>query len=720
MKRTIVLTILLIIILHLFASPKIGLVLSGGGAKGMAHLGMLKVIEESGIPIDYIVGTSMGSIIGGLYAIGYSTDEIEAFIFNIDWNSLFQNEVDRKDYYVSEKRWKQTASHYFSINEDFKLSLPQGFITGNNLHLELINLTWNSAHIHDFDKLEIPFRCIATDLSTGKMIVLNNMPLADAMRASSSVPSIFMPFEKDGELIVDGGISQNLPVETAKSLGADFIISLKANTALSEGENLSNIFSVLNQTINIGISKSMEESLEMSDIVINPQVGSFSVSDFNNIKDLIEAGRIEALQYKTRLDSLAKLFHTERDTKDSTFKKSCLPDSIEFNHISVKNNYNIHASKIKEYVNIIPNQKYHKSQVIASFHRAWASNLFDQIYPQIEENNDGFELIIFVKEKEGKRLGANMTYNYYNGLIAGGVLEFNNVLQNNSKLLINAQMGGRYALDIDYVKNFGKHYGVYYRVFPYVKEDKILMFNQNHSKTMSLKYLEYGANLGVGAFSYFNNILEPFIYHYRINIYKDITETEVEKQSVYSSGYGIKFYHENINDMLFPTAGKKLFAKLNVADKSAINQYTYKKMMVRSNTYVPLSKSISLCAQGEYGTYFKSSPVEVDPFYIGGIDSFLGAQPQEIKTPFYRNANIFLRLNKNDKYFVDLAYNYLTWGEYDKWFDMDHTKKAYGLIFGYKNIITPIRLAVSIDEDKYKLFFLSVGFDYDAFEFSRR
>jgi len=708
------------LVLPLFARPKIGLVLSGGGAKGLAHIGMLKVIEEAGLPIDCIVGTSMGAIIGGLYAMGYSADQIEAEIRKIDWDAMLTNDVPREDFYVSEKRWKPMSNYYFNLSPGFKPSLPQGFITGNTIHLDLFKMSWQKAHIRHFDELKIPFRCIGTSLTSGNMIVFEEGSLADAMRASSSLPSIFIPFEYENDLIIDGGISQNLPIEIARRMGMDYVIALKTNTKLNDKEGLKNAISVLNQTINIGMTKNMEHSIELADLVISPSVDLYQATDFKKANEIITIGEIEASRYFSVFDSLAAVINTDHTPKVISQEVSVLPDTISFNWIYVENNVRMHSAKIREYVDLQPHKSYTKQAVMDAFYLAWASDLFDQIYPRISETNGQYILTIVVKEKEGRRLGVNLTYNNYNGLVAGNVLEFNNIIQKNSKLLINTQLGGRHALDIDYVKNFGKHFGIYFRLFPYVKEDNIYVFNEEHEKTMSLKYLEYGTNLGMGFFSFKNNIIEPYLYHYHINIYKNVTDTDIDQKQVYSSGFGLKYYHEKVDDLFFTTSGEKILAKLNLADINKFNKYKYKKLLLRENTFVPLTKYSSAFWQLEYGTYFESDPVKVDPFYLGGIDSFIGSNPLEIKTSFYRSARLGMRLNWNKEYFLDFIYNYLTWGESDRWFEMDKKKSAVGLIFGKKYMITPLRLAVSMDNKQHLYYYISIGYDYDAFEFSRR
>lgn len=726
MQKRFLLILLMIcgLAVNLYARPKIGLVLSGGGAKGLAHIGMLRVIEETKLPIDCIVGTSMGAIIGGLYAMGYSANEIEQAILQVDWDNLMDDEVSREDIYVGQKRWFPNANYYFNLDNRFNPSLPQGFIIGNNIHLKLNELTWKAAHIHDFNKLKIPFRCVGTSLLTGKSIIFDSGSLADAMRASSSLPSLFMPFEYNNDLIIDGGISQNLPIDIAKAMGMDIVIGLKANTKLQNGDNLKDAISVLSQTINIGMTKSIENSIQKADIIIDPAVDSYSASDFKHARDIITIGEIEASRYFTVFDSLANYIKAQDfdslRTPEAEYKMDNLPDSISFNWINVENNQYLHANKVREYLSLEPNKLYSKEEILQAFYNAWASELFDQIYPMISKTDSYYVLTIIVKEKERKKLGINLSYNDYNGMIAGASLDFNNVIQKNSKLLVSAQIGGKHELDIDYVKNFGKHYGVYFRLFPNIKEDRIFIFNDEHEKIMSMKYLEYGGTFGVGFYSFYNNIIEPYLYCYNINIYKDIANYDIEKLNAYSTGLGIKYYNEKIDDLTFPMKGHRLMAKYNQAWDNQYSQYAYKKLSVENEGIIPINNKTSFILKVEYGTYLETDPVRVDPFFIGGIDSFLGLSSNEISTPFYRIARTALRVNFKKNYYADAVFNYFTWGNTDIWPTMDKKLAGGGLILGYKSMFGPLRFSVALDSKKHFNSYVSIGYDYDAFAFSRR
>ena len=220
--------------------PTIGLVLSGGGARGGAHLGVLRALEELNVPVDVIAGTSIGAIIGGLYASGMSVDEIEHVIETIDWDAAFLGDTPRELMSFRRKR----DDDLFLVEQkpglnDGQLTLPLGIVQGQVIDLILIEQTLPVAHIRDFDELPIPFRAVSTDITTGEAVVLGSGNLAEAIRASMSVPAVLAPIDIDGRLLVDGGIAMNLPIEVARQMGAEVIIAVDISAPLFRREQLS-------------------------------------------------------------------------------------------------------------------------------------------------------------------------------------------------------------------------------------------------------------------------------------------------------------------------------------------------------------------------------------------------------------------------------------------------------------------------------------------------
>src|ERR1043165_2690810 len=219
--------------------PRIGLVLSGGGARGAAHIGVLKVLDELHVPIDAIAGTSMGAVVGGLYATGFSAEDIERIVSTLDWQDAFKDRPPRAELTFRRKQEDQNFLVKFPLGlRSGNFLLPKGLIQGQKLNQTLRKLTLPVARITDFDQLPTPFRAVATDLETGEAVVMDHGDLTSAVRASLSAPGVFSPVERDGRLLVDGGLSQNLPIDVARSMGVDVLIVVDVGFPLLKRDKL--------------------------------------------------------------------------------------------------------------------------------------------------------------------------------------------------------------------------------------------------------------------------------------------------------------------------------------------------------------------------------------------------------------------------------------------------------------------------------------------------
>lgn len=288
--------------------PKIGLVLSGGGARGFAHIGVLKVLEENNVPIDYIVGTSMGSIVGGLYAIGLTPEEIENGVRGIAWKKVFNDFAYRE--YKTYRR-KSEDFDFFNIHRigitDDGLQLSPSLIEGQQIELALDRLAHPGFHINDYDKLRIPFRAVATDIETGDAFVIKEGNIARAMRASMSIPGALPPILIDDTLLIDGGIGDNIPIEVARKMGADIIIAVDVSAPLDSKEDIKSSVDITAQLTTIltrRIADIQIKSLQGNDILIIPGEPEISSSDFIKYPELIKEGERSA---NTHLEAIRKL-----------------------------------------------------------------------------------------------------------------------------------------------------------------------------------------------------------------------------------------------------------------------------------------------------------------------------------------------------------------------------------------------------------------------------
>ncbi|MGB2818623.1 MAG: patatin-like phospholipase family protein, partial [Burkholderiaceae bacterium] len=288
--------------------PKIGLVLSGGGARGAAHVGVLKVLEELRVPVDLIVGTSMGSIVGASYASGNSVAEMERDIATITTANLFTDRPPRADLPM---RRKADDSEPYIIPElgvtSDGISLPKGIVTGVSVEAQLRKLV-KFTTVRRFDQLPIPFRAIATDLGTGEMVELKEGSLITAMRASMSVPGGMAPVRVGDRQLVDGGLVRNLPVDVARAMGAEIVIAVNLGTPLMKPDEITSVLKVTGQMINILTEQNVRQSLaelKPQDILVLPELGNFSAGDFDNLPKTVPIGEAAARKVADRLRALS-------------------------------------------------------------------------------------------------------------------------------------------------------------------------------------------------------------------------------------------------------------------------------------------------------------------------------------------------------------------------------------------------------------------------------
>jgi len=288
---------------------RIGLVLSGGGARGIAHVGVLRVLQKLHVPIDAIAGTSMGAVVGGLYASGMSPDQIEATVRSMNWEEAFRDRPPREDLTLRRKQEDENFLVKFPIGiKGGRPVLPMGLIEGQSLTEMLRRLTLPVARITNFDDLPTPFRAVATDLESGREVVMRSGDLTSAMRASLSAPGVFAPVERGGRLLVDGGISDNVPVDVARAMGVDVVIVVDVGFPLLPRKKLTSVTAISNQMLAILIRRKSQQELALlgpHDILIRPNLGDTSSFDFGNVHNLLGVGAAAAWQMRGRLAALA-------------------------------------------------------------------------------------------------------------------------------------------------------------------------------------------------------------------------------------------------------------------------------------------------------------------------------------------------------------------------------------------------------------------------------
>ena len=382
--------------------PRIGLVLSGGGARGAAHVGVLKVIEELKVPIDVITGTSMGAIIGGLYASGMSAAEIEKALGEIDWHDVLHDDTNRSELTFRRKQEDQEFLVRSAVGfNDGEIDLPTGLLEGQKLLLVLKRLTLPVAGIGDFDELPIPFRAVATDISTGEAVVLGKGDLALAMRASASIPSVFSTVEMDGKLLVDGGVSDNLPVQVARDLGAEVLIVVDISTPLSSREQIVNALAVVDQLTTIMTRRNTERSLASlteRDILLVPDLGDITTTSFTRSMEAVPKGEAAARAQAARLAALgvsqADYLAWRRD-----HGRPAVQRAARLAFVRIDNDSRLSDEVVAAHLDLRPGAPLDLDHLQRAIGRLYGMDLFKSVtYTLVEEGGEA-GVIVHVKEK---------------------------------------------------------------------------------------------------------------------------------------------------------------------------------------------------------------------------------------------------------------------------------------------------------------------------------
>ena len=390
--------------------PKIGLVLSGGGAKGLAHIGAIKVLEEAGIVPDYIAGTSMGSIVGGLYALGYTADEISVINQRINWSNYLTNNMPLYKIGMDEKHDYGRFIGEFPIKGS-KVRLPSGMVESQALWNLFLELTWPAASITNFDSLPIPFRCCASDIIHGKIKTFSSGSLPLAMRASMAIPAFFTPvIENDTTIYVDGGIGNNFPVDEVIKMGADIVIGVYVGLPEEIDPNKAkSVYSILMQTAMFSGIKDAKEYMGMCDILIIPDLKKYSTASFEQGKNIEKVGYEAALAYKDELKKLADSLNSiapprqiKRLNRDTTFF---------VNKIVVEGSKNIDSDLVIGKSEILPNSKVDFFDVNEAVNNIFGTMYFNKVTYRVQETEKGHTLVFTPQEKERTLLKAALQTN---------------------------------------------------------------------------------------------------------------------------------------------------------------------------------------------------------------------------------------------------------------------------------------------------------------------
>lgn len=429
---------------------KLGLVLSGGGAKGLAHIGVLKVLEEEGIEPQFITGTSMGSIIGGLYAIGYSAADLEKVAHDVPWLEYFDDEVSRNAQPIEAKEQSERYQFSFPV-VDGKIQFPKGFIQGAKMSMLLSQLTLPIHQIENFDDFFIPFRCVATDLVTGEGYVFDKGFLPDAMVSSSCIPTVFEPRVVDGKTLIDGMFVRNLPVEDCIKMGATKTIAIDVGAPLATLDELTSFVGVLGQTTSFGMVKSTEEQQKKADVLIMPELKNMGSLDFNNVDTLIARGEKAARKMLPQIRALKKELNLRNQSPTKRARKFSIPSELNITSIDFEGGENSDIRTLRRLIKIKPPEIVTQKKLTEKLMGVYASGFFTYVDYRLLPEGDGYKLLVRTRESSNVYLKFG---GFYDTNVNAAILintSFKNLLLKGSKLSIDMRISETPGIFFDYL-----------------------------------------------------------------------------------------------------------------------------------------------------------------------------------------------------------------------------------------------------------------------------
>ncbi|WP_424492585.1 patatin-like phospholipase family protein [Salinimicrobium sp. GXAS 041] len=436
--------------------PKVGLVLSGGGAKGLAHIGALKVLEEAGVQIDYIGGTSMGAIVGSLYAAGYSAQQLDSIFEMTNFNVLIQDELPRgsRTFYERNDAEKYAVRLPF---DNFHISFPSGISRGQNVYNMMSELTLHLADRNNFEELPIPFFCVATNVETGEEVILDSGHLPQAVLASSAIPTLFSPVIVNGKLLTDGGVVNNFPVEEMRKRGADIIIGVDVQDSLSGRDDLSSAFEILTQISNFRTVKDMKEKVEETDVYIDPPIAPFGVMSFDRGRKIIDAGEEAARKKLNELQEIARL--QKKEPREQLVIKEV--DSLYIADIRITGNHSYPRAYVLGKLKIRYPSKVSYRSFVLGINNLSATGNFNRVNYKLIPLNGGYVMELDLEEKVNKTF-LQMALHYDDLYKSGALVNLTrkSLLFTNDLASLDVVLGDNFRYNFEYYWDKGYYWSV--------------------------------------------------------------------------------------------------------------------------------------------------------------------------------------------------------------------------------------------------------------------
>ena len=729
MKKRICFVLILCISLFVFSPvhaqqrKSVAVVLSGGGAKGVAHIGALKVIEEAGIPIDYIVGTSMGSIIGGLYSIGYTPHQLDSMVNHQNWPLLLSDRISWEDQTMTERQNSETYVLSVPLKKNLKANVFGGVIKGQNLANLFSELTVGYHDSINFNKLPIPFACVSENIVNGDEVVFHNGVLATAMRASMAIPGVFTPVRLGDKILVDGGMKNNFPTNIARAMGADVIIGVDVQNDLRTADELNNLSEIFNQIINLTGQTRYEENIKLATVYIKVDVKGYSAASFNipALDTLVNRGEEAAREQWTALQKLKKEiglpenyvaprhgpFSSLWSSKD-IFVKEITFDGIE----DSDKKWIMHRCHLKE------NSKMRMEQLYEALTTLRGSQAYSNVSYKLTDTPQGYQLHFILEEKYERNL--NLGIRFDSEEIASLLLNVRSRLETRvpSWVSVTGRLGKRYLARVEYtlapmqMRNFNFAYQFEYNdinIYDHGRRSYNTTYKYHSGEfgfsDVWFRNLRFGAGLNFEFFKY-----KDFLYN------TGGQRLEVKPQHFFS--YFAQLHYNTYNKGYFPSKGTDVqgryslytdkghapFSALaaswagvfSLTDRFALIPSLYGRVLIGKNIPYP---------------YLNAMGGENFGHYLPQQLPFAGITNLEIVDNSVLVTSLKLRQRIGSKNYVTFTGNVAF--RNDNFFDIWGAKPVWGgsVGYGYDSLFGPLEASLGYSSRSHKVgFYVNLGY----------
>ncbi|MBC7826309.1 MAG: patatin-like phospholipase family protein [Chitinophagaceae bacterium] len=720
--------------------PKIGLTLSGGAAKGLAHIGILKAIDSAGLKVDFITGTSMGSIIGALYAAGYSGIEIEQLARKVDWDILLSNQSTLRSLLMAEKEeYSRYAVELPWVNTGFKL--PTGVLQAEELWLKLSELFFPVYNIKNFDHFSIPFKCIGTDIATGEAVVMDKGEVVTAIRSSMAIPSLFTAVEYDGRRLVDGGIVRNFPVTDVKAMGADIVIGSQVATGLLPKEKLVNAFQILLQIAFLKEAEENKKGVELCDIYISMPMENYNAGSFNKSKEILEFGLKEGRNIYPRLkilaDSLDQIYGPMPKVQD----RLPVVDSIRISSFEINGLKNTTPDFFTHMMGFETNRFYTAGRLTNMVRKVFGTRYYNRIVYALQPDEDGSSRIVFdVTENPLSFAKLGIHYNTFTGIGILINLTSRNFLLPHSRSMVTLNIGDNFRARGEHLQYLGRGKNIAmilgsqydrldFTTYNKFKKDGLysmqlfkaaasLQYSGNRKFTVGLgtryEWIKYKPSIqSVLDISGKNEFVTSYVYAAVNTLDKSIYpkrgwKVDAELGRVYNQSPSVTYYSNG--------------EPISNLDSLGISYNNFPQVIINSEMYLPLHSRTTLFTMIQSGINFDYRQNILNDFIVGGMSRqfknqilFAGLEEGSVTTPSVASLQLGVRYEIFNNGYILLRTNALVnnFISTNNIVQKPNFISGHSMSFGYNFALGPLEVsAMYCDQSKKLHSYINLGISF--------